>query len=47
MDCKLVKGFENEANLLESWSKYYPAIKSNDHYVNSPKLFTIFTTSGS
>lgn len=42
MDCKLVKGFENEANLLDSWSKYYPSIKTNDHYVNSPKLFYNF-----
>ncbi|KAG5421233.1 hypothetical protein I9W82_000323 [Candida metapsilosis] len=42
MDCKLVKGFENEANLLESWSNFFPAVKSNDHFVNSPRLFYNF-----
>ncbi|KAG7663973.1 uncharacterized protein J8A68_002474 [[Candida] subhashii] len=39
MGCKLVKGFENEANLLSTWSKYYPKTDKNDKYINSPYLF--------
>ena len=39
MDCKLVKGFENEANLLKSWVKIFPETKSNESFINSPTLF--------
>ncbi|CAK9436185.1 uncharacterized protein LODBEIA_P07430 [Lodderomyces beijingensis] len=39
MDCKLVKGFENEANLIKSWSRSFPETKTNDHFMKSPVLF--------
>ncbi|CAI5757123.1 unnamed protein product [Candida verbasci] len=39
MDCKLVKGFENEANLLKSWSNLYPATTKNPDFKNSPISF--------
>ncbi|KAI5963668.1 uncharacterized protein KGF55_002548 [Candida pseudojiufengensis] len=42
MDCKLVKGFENESNLLKSWCNIYPITKSNDNFINSPILFYNF-----
>lgn len=42
MDCKLVKGYENETNLLNNWMKSYPVVKSNQHYLNSPSLFYNF-----
>lgn len=29
MECKLVKGFENEANILKNWRAYFPATKSH------------------
>ncbi|EGW32428.1 uncharacterized protein SPAPADRAFT_67043 [Spathaspora passalidarum NRRL Y-27907] len=37
MNCKLVKGFENELNLLKGLSESYPK-KSSDKFVNSPSL---------
>lgn len=42
MDCKLVKGFENEANLLKNWSSCYPNVAENANYVQSPSLFYRF-----
>jgi ketopantoate reductase len=42
MDCKLVKGFENEANLMKSWTSAYPATKQNQNYINSPSLLFNF-----
>ncbi|CAN3363732.1 styryl dye vacuolar localization protein 3 [Diutina catenulata] len=41
MDCKLVKGFENEQNLLKSWSTAYPESKNPEH-TQSPLLFYNF-----
>lgn len=44
MDCKLVKGSENEANLWKSWSAQYPVTSatSNRDYTESPLLFYNF-----
>ncbi|RCK63911.1 Styryl dye vacuolar localization protein 3 [Candida viswanathii] len=42
MDCKLVKGFENEANLLKYYCGVYPATKQNADYVNSPSFLYRF-----
>ncbi|KAA8903703.1 hypothetical protein DIURU_002214 [Diutina rugosa] len=42
MECKLVKGFENEANLLKSWSAAFPVTKDNADFRNSPNLFYNF-----
>lgn len=42
MDCKLVKGFENEANLLKYWSGVYPSTKQNEDYINSPSFLYNF-----
>lgn len=41
MDCKLVKGFENESNLLLNWSRNYPEVPNNSEegYLHSPQLF--------
>lgn len=39
MECKLVKGFENEANLLKSWLAAFPATPDNADFRNSPGLF--------
>ena len=41
MDCKLVKGFETESNLLLNWSKNYPEVSNNSEegYLHSPQLF--------
>ena len=43
MDCKLVKGYENEANLMKSWTNTYPVTKQNQNYINSPSLLFNFT----
>ncbi|CUM68039.1 uncharacterized protein PRCAT00005754001 [Priceomyces carsonii] len=42
MDCKLVKGYENETNLLKNWSKCYPKTTNSDSYIDSPQLFYDF-----
>lgn len=42
MDCKLVKGFENEVNLLKNWSQCYPSRQGNDDLLDSPQLFYQF-----
>ncbi|EGV62383.1 hypothetical protein CANTEDRAFT_136308 [Yamadazyma tenuis ATCC 10573] len=41
MDCKLVKGYENEANLINYWSSLYTSHAGDVkvEYVNSPNLF--------
>lgn len=39
MDCKLVKGFENEANLLKNWSESYPRKSSNPDFIHSNQMF--------
>lgn len=42
MDCKLVRGSENEANLFKHWSQSYPRTSSNRNYVNSTPMFYAF-----
>lgn len=44
MDCKLVKGFENEANLLKNWLAYFPETseKSTPEFADSNSLFFRF-----
>lgn len=43
MECKLVKGFENEQNLLRSWLLYYPeAPQTLPAYANANTLFYNF-----
>lgn len=44
MDCKLVKGSENEANLLKGWSLAFPEVPAaqNEGFINSPLLFYQF-----
>lgn len=45
MDCKLVKGSENEQNLLKNWALLYPAPKSHRpdaDYLLAPQLFYDF-----
>ncbi|SGZ56930.1 CIC11C00000003055 [Sungouiella intermedia] len=44
MDCKLVKGFENESNLLKNWQKYFPVSneQSTPLYAESNSLFYRF-----
>lgn len=45
MDCKLVKGSENEANLLKNWALLYPAPKSHRSdadFLLAPQLFYNF-----
>lgn len=44
MDCKLVKGFENEANLLKNWLTYFPETSDNSSplYTASNSLFYRF-----
>lgn len=42
MDCKLVKGSENEANLFKNWCNSYPETSKNQNYLNSPTLFYEF-----
>ncbi|RLV93422.1 Styryl dye vacuolar localization protein 3 [Spathaspora sp. JA1] len=37
MNCKLVKGFENELNLLKSWCENHPK-SSNENFKDSPTL---------
>lgn len=39
MDCKLVKGSENESNLFKGWCKCYPVTSKDKGYLNSPSLF--------
>ncbi|KAG7195040.1 uncharacterized protein KQ657_004153 [Scheffersomyces spartinae] len=39
MDCKLVKGFENEASLLKNWSESYPKKSSNPDYIHCNQMF--------
>ena len=42
MDCKLVKGFENEQNLMKNWSRCYPSVPDNADLIQSPSLFYKF-----
>ncbi|KAK6455563.1 uncharacterized protein RJT20DRAFT_48159 [Scheffersomyces xylosifermentans] len=42
MDCKLVKGFENEANLGANWASYYPKTSNNKTFMNSNQFFYNF-----
>lgn len=42
MDCKLVKGSENEANLFKNWCSSFPETSKNQNYLNSPALFYDF-----
>ena len=42
MGCKLVKGFENEKNLLNYWESVFPQTKQNENYINSPNFFYNF-----
>lgn len=42
MDCKLVKGFENEQNLMKNWSRCYPSVPDNADLTQSPSLFYKF-----
>lgn len=44
MECKLVKGFENEANLLKNWLAYFPVADkdSSPAYAESNSLFYRF-----
>lgn len=42
MECKLVKGTENETNLWKIWKELYPQVESrdqNDKFLDSPGLF--------
>lgn len=42
MDCKLVKGYENESSLLKNWSRCYPSVPDNSDMIHSPSLFYRF-----
>lgn len=44
MECKLVKGFENEANLLKNWLTYFPVADKNSSpaFAESNSLFYRF-----
>ena len=42
MDCKLVKGSENENNLFKNWCSSFPESPKNQNYLNSPPLFYEF-----
>lgn len=42
MDCKLVKGSENENNLFKNWCSSFPEAPKNQNYLNSPPLFYEF-----
>lgn len=44
MECKLVKGFENEANLVKNWLSYFPLTTDDDSpaYVNANSLIYNF-----
>lgn len=42
MDCKLVKGFENEANILKNWLAIYPAGQKNVQPVHADSNLTFF-----
>lgn len=42
MDCKLVKGFENEQNLMKSWLAAFPETRDDGDYRHSPSLFYDF-----
>lgn len=42
MDCKLVKGYENESNLLNYWSNLFPETSRKDsevEFIDCPSLF--------
>lgn len=42
MDCKLVKGSENESNLFKNWCSSFPETSKNQNYLNSPAFFYDF-----
>lgn len=42
MGCKLVKGFENEKNLLNYWENVFPTVNQNENFMNSPNFFYNF-----
>lgn len=42
MDCKLVKGSENEANLLKHWCNCFPITTATDNYLHTNQLFYNF-----
>ncbi|KAM9939707.1 hypothetical protein OXX80_000817 [Metschnikowia pulcherrima] len=44
MECKLIKGFENEGNIMKNWSAQFPAVKTavSPEFANSNSVFYNF-----